>query len=248
MRTPVRTPVLTADEARELDARTIATLPDSFTLMQRAACAAADWLHAQPWRSAAVFVGTGNNGGDGWLIAGVLRERGWTIRVHAAGAPRTGNAMRARLTAERDGTFAPPVGGEAVIIDALLGTGARGAPTGAVADAITSIRVRSEGVSSADDARVIVAIDIATGLDATTGESHNALAAHHTLTFGGVKRGQLLRRDLTGALHVLDIGLVATGLALPAMVDIGSVISWVPSLPPDVYTATPRPGSDRGWR
>ena len=54
-------------------------------------------------RSAAVYVGTGNNGGDGWLIAGLLRERGWSITVHAAGDPGTTDAQRAKAEAERDG-------------------------------------------------------------------------------------------------------------------------------------------------
>jgi ADP-dependent NAD(P)H-hydrate dehydratase / NAD(P)H-hydrate epimerase len=234
----VCTSVLTAEEARALDARTIDTLPDSFALMVRAASVAADWLHGQQWRSAAVYVGTGNNGGDGWLIAGMLRDRGWTVRVHASGAPRTDDATRARSLAERDGAFAPPAGGESVIIDALLGTGARGAPTGAVAEALAMIRANAANSPDGDGAHVIVAIDISTGLDATTGEAHDALAVQHTLTFGGVKRGHLLRRDITGALHVLDIGLEATGAALPAMVAAGNVLSWLPSLPADAWKAT----------
>lgn len=233
-----RIPVLTADESRELDARTIATLPDSFTLMHRAATVAADWLHAHEWRSAAVYVGRGNNGGDGWLMAGLLRERGWTVRVHSAGDPGTADSQRAKATAERDGTFAPPTGGEAVILDALLGTGARGAPRGAVADAIGRLRIDAGASARAEPTRTVIAIDIATGLDASTGEAHDAVAAHHTLTFGGVKRGQLLRRDLTGELHVLDIGLVPPAATQHCIVDARRVKGWLPSLPPDAWKAT----------
>ena len=79
--------VVTADGARELDARTIATLTDSHALMRRAATAAVAWLSAREERSAAVYVGSGNNGGDGWLIAGLLRDLGWNVTVYAAGAP-----------------------------------------------------------------------------------------------------------------------------------------------------------------
>ncbi|MBC7844355.1 MAG: bifunctional ADP-dependent NAD(P)H-hydrate dehydratase/NAD(P)H-hydrate epimerase, partial [Gemmatimonadaceae bacterium] len=67
--------------------------------MRRAGVAAAEWLHARDERSAAVYVGPGNNGGDGWLIAGFLRDMGWNVTVHAAGEPRTADASRARSDA-----------------------------------------------------------------------------------------------------------------------------------------------------
>lgn len=226
-----RIAVVTAEAARELDARTIAALPDSYTLMRRAALAAADWLNARDERSAAVYVGTGNNGGDGWLIAGLLREMGWSITVHAAGDPRTADARHAKADAERAGHFAPPVGREALILDALLGTGAAGAPRGSVADALDAIRHARQAGST------VVAIDIASALDATTGEDHGAVAAAHTLTFGTVKRGQLLRRDLTGALHVLDIGLVDAPQE-PWLVDAQGVREWIPAVAADAWKGT----------
>ena len=191
--------------------------------------AAARWLHPREERSAAVFVGPGNNGGDGWLIAGMLREMGWNVTVHPAGEPKTGDARRAKSEAERAGAFAPPTGSESLIIDALLGTGATGAPRGAIADALRQMRdMRRTDMS-------LIAIDIATALDATTGEDCGALPADHTLTFGSVKRGHVLRRDITGALHVLDIGLVAASHETPRIVDPATVREWLPSLAPDAY-------------
>ncbi len=223
-----RIAVVTAAEASELDARTIATLPDSYALMRKAATAAVAWLDARSERSAAVFVGTGNNGGDGWLIAGMLRGLGWNVTVHASGEPKTADAARAKADAERDGDFAPPTGSEAVILDALLGTGASGVPRDAIASAMHEMLMlrRAETVS--------VAIDLPSALDATTGEDFGALPADHTLTFGSIKRGQLLRRDLTGALHVLDIGLVdAPGIA--SIIDARTVREWLPAMAPDVW-------------
>ena len=76
--------MVTADGARAFDTRTIATLRDSHALMRRAAMAAVAWLSAREERSAAVYVGSGNNGGDGWVIAGLLREVGWNVTVYAA--------------------------------------------------------------------------------------------------------------------------------------------------------------------
>jgi NAD(P)H-hydrate epimerase len=250
-----RIAVVTADGARELDRQTIATLPDSYTLMHRAATAAAECLHARDERSAAVYVGTGNNGGDGWLIAGMLRELGWSVTVHATEAPKTRDAQRAKADAERGGAFASPTGTEALILDAILGTGAAGAPRDAAADAIRLIaQRRSDAPVPAFPAppresaqfesrrttpqRTVVAIDITSGLDATTGEDRGAVPADLTVTFGSVKRGQLLRRDLTGALLLLDIGLVDADAATPRLVTSSDVSAWLPTLPPDAYKGT----------
>ncbi len=246
-----RIPVVTADGARDLDARTIATLPDSYTLMHRAATAAAEFLHARPERSAAVYVGTGNNGGDGWLIAGQLRALGWTITVHATGDPKTVDAQRAKSVAERGGHFAPPIGTESLILDAILGTGAAGVPRDAAAEAIATIRASkstralnaspasprepAHSEAPATPERTLIAIDIASGLDATTGDDHGAVPADLTLTFGSVKRGHLLRRDVTGELLALDIGLVPAAAQTPRLVDASVVSDWLPSMPPDAY-------------
>lgn len=230
--TAARVPLLHADAARELDARTIALLPESFALMHRAGTAAADWLHSHAWRSVAVYVGPGNNGGDGWVIAGLLRERGWRVTMHEAAAPRTPDAQRAKVDAERAGRFPPPAGDESIVLDALLGTGAAGAPRSAIADALVALRARHSSSAA------IIAIDMPSGLDATTGADSGATAAARTLTFGSVKPGQLLRRDLTGALHVLEIGLIAAPETAPRMVDAAAVRAWLPSLAPDAYKGT----------
>ncbi len=233
---PARVAVLTAEGARELDARTIATLPDSYTLMRRAASVAAEWLHQREERSAAVYVGPGNNGGDGWLIAGLLRERGWSVTLHAAGDPRTDDAQRARHDALCTGVFASPIGSESVIIDALLGTGASGALRGDVASAIVMLRrARARGDAPFP---VLIAIDIPSALNATTGVDDGAVAADVTLTFGSVKRGQLLRRDLTGEVQVLDIGLVDAAASEPRIVDAAAVREWIPRMAADAWKGT----------
>jgi ADP-dependent NAD(P)H-hydrate dehydratase / NAD(P)H-hydrate epimerase len=224
--------VVTADGARQLDARTIATLTDSHALMRRAAMAAVAWLSAREERSAAVYVGSGNNGGDGWLIAGLLRDLGWNVTVYAAGAPRTPDAQRAREEAERAGMFAPPTGSEALVLDALLGTGSSGAPRGDVAEAMRTMR------DALRDGSTVIAIDIPSALDATTGEDSGAVAAAHTLTFGSVKRGQLLRRDLVGELHVLDIGVVDAPPNEPRLLTCRNVADWLPTFATDAYKGT----------
>ncbi len=225
-------PLVTSAGARELDARTIASLPDSYTLMLRAGDAAAQWLHARTERSVAVYAGPGNNGGDGWVIAGLLRQMGWSVRVHDAGPPRAADAIRARADAERDGPFATPTGTEPIVLDALLGTGASGPARGAIASALAALRhVHASPYT-------LIAIDMPTALDATTGDDAGAVAASHTLTFGSLKQGQLLRRDLTGELHVLDIGLVDAGREVPRVVGAHHVATLLPAQPHDAYKGT----------
>lgn len=202
--------------------------------MRRAALAAAAWINARSERSAAVFVGPGNNGGDGWLVAELLREHGWSVAVHVAGDPRTSDAQRAKADALRAGAFATPRGTELLLIDALLGTGASGAPRGEVALALDMLRVSR----CRANAPVLVAIDIPSSLDASMGTDDGAVAADITLTFGTLKRGQLLRRDLTGELHVLDIGLVESAASVARVVDAGAVRSWLPPMPADAWKGT----------
>jgi NAD(P)H-hydrate epimerase len=88
--------------------------------------------------------------------------------------------------------------------DALLGTGARGAPEGAIADAVQVLREIDEAGTP------VVAVDLPTGVDADTGAiARRAVRAELTVTFGEPKRGHLLYpgRAFVGALEVVDIGL-----------------------------------------
>src|SRR5204862_2545879 len=89
-------------------------------------------------------------------------------------------------------------------LDALLGTGARGVPEGAIAAAVQALR-------DLDDAGTqVVAVDLPAGVNADTGEiARRAVRADLTVTFGAPKRGHYLYpgRAFTGVLEVTDIGL-----------------------------------------
>ena len=185
-------------------------------------------------QGAIVFVGTGNNGGDGWVIAGVLALEGCPVQVESLGEPTSADAHRAKDAAsvaleravERGAVTAP-----AVVVDALLGTGAKGEPRGAIADAIARIDdLRAKGAR-------IVAVDIPSGIDATTGAGGRVVHADCTVTFDAMKQGLLLRRDETGALVVLDIGLPplvdedAARTLGPELIDAAWVRSAVPPIP-----------------
>ena len=201
----MRVRVVGAEEAGAADRRAIDAGIPSRALMQRAGAAAATEIALRfprrLHRGVAVYAGPGNNGGDGWVVAAALAASGIAVRVRQVGTLRSADAR-----AERDAALGllgedAPHGGEEIIVDALLGTGASGMPHGEVAEAIADIAGRRSA-----GARVI-ALDVPSGLNATTGDGDGAVTADLTLTFGTVKRGQLIARGRCGRLVVLDIGL-----------------------------------------
>lgn len=234
--TPVR--VVTATQAAERDARAIASGVPSFGLMRTAGEAAAAELlrHAGDRANAngvEVYAGGGNNGGDAWVVAGALAARGVPVRVRAVEEPRTDDAKRARdeaapaLSAAREPAAAP-----GAVVDGLLGTGARGAPRGALAAACAEIDAARRGGA------FVVALDVPSGLDAATGAREGAPRADLTVTFGTVKRGHLLARDWCGHIVVVDIGLGAHAEfddGAPVLADAAFVRDAVPRITADAH-------------
>ena len=203
----MRVRVVDAAGAAAADRRAIDAGMPSRALMQRAGAAASTEIALRfprrLRRGVAVYAGPGNNGGDGWVVAGALAAAGIPVRVRQVGSLRSDDARAERASAIGLVTEDRPHGGEEIIVDALLGTGSSGLPHGAVADAIGEIAdFRARGAR-------VVALDVPSGLDATTGASDGAVTADLTLTFGTLKRGQLIARGHCGRLVVLDIGLGA---------------------------------------
>ena len=227
--------VLSGPEAAALDARTIAAGVPPRALMQRAAAAVAGEITRRYGRLArargvAVHAGTGNNGGDAWAVAGMLARVGIPVRVAALGEPRTPEAA-----AERDAARAllppdPPSGAEGVVVDGVLGIGAAGALRGAAAAAVDAIvAARGRGAR-------VVAIDLPSGVDASTGATPGrAVVADVTVTFGAVKRGLLVARGHAGLVRVVDVGFeLPRDPATPRLV----TPDWVrATLPPIAFDA-----------
>ena len=209
-----RVRVTTAAEARACDDAAIARGIPSRALMRVAGHAAAIEITRRYGhnlaRGVAVYAGPGNNGGDAWVVAQALAVAGVPVSVRPAGAAKSPECVAERAEAERLG-LPLPHGGEEIIVDGLLGVGARGAPTGEMAEAIAEIRARRA------HGAIVVALDLPSGVEADSGETHGdaCVQAHCTLTFGTVKRGLLVSRAHAGAIVVLDIGLaIAEGAAL----------------------------------
>ena len=232
---PVR--VVSAGESAARDQAAIESGTPSRTLMQRAGKGAAREIltrFADRLRPGVlVFAGPGNNGGDGWVVARELARAGIPVRVMQCGDPKTPEALAER--ADALGSI-PPTGDtffSRLAVDALLGTGFRGVPRGDVGESIATInRLARSGYA-------VAALDLPSGLDATSGEHAECVRADVTLSFGGLKRGTLLARDCCGEIAVIDIGLDDAGsqrdASLPLLVDQSWFAERIPSVRYDAH-------------
>ncbi len=180
-------------QVRELDRIAIQEAGISgFELMSRAGYEVFQWLRNKcpNSQSVAIFCGTGNNAGDGYIIARLALEAGLKVSVYYLANPENskGNALTAyQKYSQVNGTVIPFQGDESidadVIIDALLGTGLDRPVTGLYAQAIQLIN---------QSAAYVVAVDSPSGLNADTGNVLGcAVKADCTVTFIALKQGLL---------------------------------------------------------
>ena len=181
-------------------------------LMERAGAGLAEVVARHvPDGVIAVVCGHGNNGGDGFVAARRLRAAGREVDVQLVGTARElqGDArtMCERLTGAPPRPFNPGSLFEvAGIVDAVLGTGARGVPRDEALDAVETIAAAAErGVP-------VVACDVPSGVDATTGEVPGpAVRAVATATFHAGKPGLWIApgKQHAGEVTVVEIGIPA---------------------------------------
>ncbi|HEX5631813.1 MAG TPA: NAD(P)H-hydrate epimerase, partial [Gemmatimonadales bacterium] len=222
-------PVLTPEQSSEWDRRAADAGIALATLMDAAGRAVAGVL-LRTWPQAArqgvlVAAGTGHNGGDGWVAARALARLGVPVTVASLEgdrAPLTAQvAAQARSEGVREVPADGPWPGVGVVMDAVLGTGARGAPR-ANAQALLE-RVRDLEVP-------VLAVDGPTGVDLETGVVHGMARADLTVTFGGFRRGHLLARDEMGEVIVVDIGHPPADTAWPRFAGDADAAAWLPPL------------------
>ncbi|HUB73170.1 MAG TPA: NAD(P)H-hydrate dehydratase [Solirubrobacteraceae bacterium] len=205
-------PLLDADTVRAADRWAIERQGvASLDLMERAGAGVARVLEREaPDGPVTVLCGKGNNGGDGLVVARLLREHGRPVTVVCVAPPQELRGD-ARVNLERLPGAAPvqlegatpgeALGAPAAVLDALLGTGFSGEPHGAVAEAIEA--------ANASDAPV-VSVDVPSGVDASTGVVRGtAVRATATVTFHAGKPGLWIRpgKAHAGEVHTLDIGI-----------------------------------------
>lgn len=195
-------------EMGEADRLTIAGGIPGIVLMENAGKAVADAVSLRwPRRPVAVLCGPGNNGGDGFVAARILAERGWRVRLALLGdrAALTGDAAlaAARWTGPVEPLSAAPLDGAGLVIDALFGAGLTRPITGVAAEIIAELDRRGLPV---------VAVDVPSGVDGASGEiSGCAPHAALTVTFFRRKPGHLLLRGRAycGETLIAPIGIPA---------------------------------------
>jgi hydroxyethylthiazole kinase-like uncharacterized protein yjeF len=193
-------------EMAAADRATIAAGTAGLLLMERAGRAVATAVR-RLWRSGRIVVlaGPGNNGGDGYVAARLLRDAGYPVEVATLvplGALRgDAAAMAARFRGEVVAATPAVVAGAGLVIDALFGAGVR-LP-------LSADVLRLIAAANACGAPV-VAVDLPSGVDGATGAiGEDAIRADATVTFFRRKPGHLLLpgRTLCGAVTVAEIGI-----------------------------------------
>ncbi len=166
-----------------------------------------------PNRAFAVFCGKGNNGGDGFVLARLLKEDGYNVKVYLTHSETELNGI-AKLAFEKLKqanvevlTVADEVASDAVIVDALLGISISGAPRG-------NIKIAIDRIVSLN--QTVVSVDIPSGLSADTGDAPGSvIKAERTYTLALDKIGlnTAMGKALCGRKTILDIGIPQAAVA-----------------------------------
>ena len=260
-------PVYRAEAVRQADRRAMEMGTPGMTLMERAGAGAwrviRRYLRGRPSARVVVLAGRGNNGGDGLVVARLAHAEGYPVATLLLGRPGDlrGDAAEACRRAREAGVEIVPLdpdGGTPaeildlhleqadLVVDALLGTGGRGAPRGGFAEAIQAVnrwrerRRERQHTGQPPGWGMVAALDLPSGLDPDTGRAAGAvIAADFTVTFGALKTGLLMGPALrfTGAVHLIDIGLPAEAFPEPDafLVTPALVRSDLPPADPDAH-------------
>lgn len=207
--------VVTAEEMRVIDRRTIEgySIPGS-VLMERAGLAVASRIKEtfSP-RKVIIIAGSGNNGGDGLVVARNLYNEGWDVKVFLTVKPEDlkGDALLQYRIAVKFGLKIYPMNEfltncsslitrHCILVDALLGTGISKNVTGLLSEVISYLNRSNVPIFS---------VDIPSGISSDNGQiMGEAVRADYTVTFGLPKRGHLLYPGAqhSGKLFIEDIG------------------------------------------
>ncbi len=247
--------VVTTGQMRELDRLTIQKYATpSLTLMERAgegiATALVERFGAAAKKGVLIVAGKGNNGGDGLVVARLLRKKRIPCEVALLArrdelSPDAAHNLRAwlkhkgkvfEIAADKLDLLSQRCAKNALLVDAILGTGTKNAVDGLFADAITLMNC--SGLP-------IVAVDIPSGMDSDSGKALGvAIQAEMTVALGYPKLGEVIHPGLScvGELVVADIGIDERAVAEVAprieLLD-RETIGWlVPRRPADSHKGT----------
>jgi NAD(P)H-hydrate epimerase len=205
---------LTRAEIRNYDKTAIARGVPGIVLMENAGRGATDVLVSLGVHgSVGIVCGKGNNGGDGFVMARQLHDRGIDVEIELAVSLHditgdaevmfralTGLNISVRFFEGDTQALTRRLANHSWIAEALLGTGLQGAVRSPYTEMISAIN---------ESGSKVLALDIPSGLDCDTGQPlGNAVRAHHTVTFVAPKVGMLApsAAHYVGVIHVVQIG------------------------------------------
>lgn len=198
---------ISVEQMRRSDAYMIEHFVPGRELMYRAAEGVYDAYGGWKGKNTAIITGGGNNGGDGYALAGILRGKGIDSVIYKVSDKLSDDGRYYHDIAEelgvniRDFNDETDLSAYDVIVDCILGTGFKGEVRGRAGDAIRAI--------NESDAYVI-SVDINSGMNGDTGEARLAVKSDLTVSIGYYKQG-LFRgdaRSYIGDLTNVDIGIV----------------------------------------
>ena len=197
-------PCISVENMRRSDEYTIANLVPSLELMHRAAYGV---FLAHSWEGrTAVVAGSGNNGGDGFALACILKEKGYDCAVFTLSTRLSADSVHYAAEAEKLGVAVTPfepgcLRGFDTVVDCLLGTGFQGGVRENYRCAIEEINTSRSFVLS---------VDINSGMNGDTGLCEIAVRSDLTVTIGYVKQGLVTEHAgfYMKKLVCADIGIV----------------------------------------
>jgi hydroxyethylthiazole kinase-like uncharacterized protein yjeF len=204
--------LLTAEEMGRAEQIAAAAGLPTLAMMENAGrCVAEEVVRRYPRGSRVVVLcGPGNNGGDGFVCARYLRERGYHVRLALLGRQEDLKRDPKEMARRWDEAIEPmtpqSLEGAQIVVDAIYGTGLRDNVGGIVAEMIEAVTGRSQPV---------ISVDVPSGINATSGAVKGAaFKAAATVTFFRRKTGHVLLpgRLYCGDVRAVDIGIPAAVL------------------------------------
>ena len=199
--------IISVERMRKSDAYAIEHFVPSKELMYRAAKGVYDSYHEWKDKKIAIVVGGGNNGGDGYALAGILKENGSDpVVIKVSDKMSDDGKYYCDIALERGTQIVPymedtDLGKYDIIVDCILGTGFVGDVRGTAAKAIDAIN---------NSGAYVISVDINSGMNGDTGEASVAVRSDLTVSIGYIKTGLVTEsaRRYIGKLVNADIGIV----------------------------------------
>ncbi len=199
--------IISVEMMRKSDAYTIANFVPSKELMYRAANGVYESYKEWTGKRIAIVVGGGNNGGDGYALAGILAKNGISSTVISVSEKMSEDGkyycdIAKELSVEMISfTEETDLKAYDVIVDCILGTGFTGEVRGTAKDAIEAIN---------ESGAYVISVDINSGMNGDTGEASLAIRSDLTVSIGYLKTGLVTEaaKKYIGKLVNVDIGIV----------------------------------------